>query len=55
MKYVRKGKNITEINDEGEIVSAIQLTSVSKAKKESWKIQMENDGGLGRGSVRLPE
>ncbi len=47
--HVRKGKEIRAAAPHG----AVMYDSMNKAKKASHKIQMEQDKGLGRGSVRV--
>lgn len=48
-KYGRSGNKVETV-DTGEVKV---FPSVSAAKKFSTKIQMETDGALGRGSVRI--
>jgi len=47
-KYGRKDRMIEDV-ETGQIK---QFDSINKAKKESVKLQLSNDGALGRGSVR---
>lgn len=49
VKFTRKGKTIRNI----ETGKSDTLKSVNLAKKESLRIQMSEDGVLGRGSVEL--
>jgi len=48
-KYIRKGKNIKTIAT-GEVQG---FKTINLAKKESRKLQMNEDGGLGRGALML--
>lgn len=48
LTHIRKGKVITEVNTN----IAKDYKTVNKAKRASHKIQMDQDGGLGRGSVQ---
>ncbi len=47
LKYIRNGKNIEDVYS-GKIET---FKSITLAKRESWKLQMKNDGALGRGSL----
>lgn len=47
-KYIRKGKTIFEgVGVYGE------FEYINEAKRHSWKLQIANDGALGRGALRL--
>ena len=48
--YVRKGKTITHI-ETGQTLP--KLNSINAAKRKSREIQMDEDGALGRGTLRL--
>lgn len=48
-KYVRKDNVITTV----ETKKQAHFKSIALAKKESRRLQLEEDGALGRGSVRL--
>lgn len=47
--HIRKGREIRAAAPHG----AVMHDSINRAKKASHKIQMEQDGGLGRGSVKV--
>ncbi len=47
--HVRKGKEIRAAAPDG----AVMYKSMNQAKKASRKLQMEQDGALGRGTVRV--
>ena len=47
--YFRKNKIMIDTDSK----KASDFESINKAKRESRKIQMQNDGALGRGSVKL--
>jgi len=51
----RNGKNIHGINKDGSMAKRNPevFESINLAKKASVKLQMANDGALGRGSVRV--
>lgn len=48
MKYIRKDKIITD-----ETGGQIIFQSINLAKKESFKLQMNADGSLGKGTISL--
>ena len=47
--HIRKGREIRS----AEPGDAMMHPSINKAKTASWKIQMKQDKGLGRGSVKI--
>lgn len=49
-KYVRKGAKIFSVEKGGKDMT---FASITKAKAESRRLQMEEDGALGRGSLRV--
>lgn len=55
VKFIRKGKTITTLADEENDIkrSAHECKSVNEARKFSRNLQMEHDGALGRGSVKV--
>lgn len=48
-KFTRKGKTIINLKT-GEVKA---FDSINQAKRESRKTQMEADGAIGRGTLRL--
>jgi len=57
IKYFRKKKNMVKVTGTGDDrkYETTGYESISQAKKSSFKIQMSEDGALGRGSVQLTE
>jgi hypothetical protein len=51
MKFMRKGKTIRNIEDGHDTV----FNSISMAKRASRTLQIAEDGGMGRGSLRVVE
>ena len=49
-KFVRQGKTIISFENGG---SSQTFASITKAKAESRRLQMQEDGALGRGSLRV--
>lgn len=47
--FARKGKVIIDLRDHQVVI----FKSLNKAKKESRKLQLEHDAGLGRGSLQV--
>lgn len=54
-KYIRNGKNIRSVakKEDGTPVERFDFKSINAAKRKSRELQMENDRGLGLGSVRV--
>lgn len=51
MKYHRRQKTIVDITQ--DLAETTIYKSVNQAKKESFKIQMREDGALGRGTLSI--
>lgn len=50
--YVRKGKNITTYDDNGKGTTK-KYDYINEAKRESRRLQISEDGGLGRGCLMV--
>jgi hypothetical protein len=49
--WIRRDNTITEIDDKKDKIETKEYPSINKAKKKSHKLQLAEDGALGRGSV----
>ncbi len=55
-KWERKKHIIIKLTGPGDVKDEIlEFESINAAKRESWRLQMKNSGGLGRGDLRTRE